>query len=111
MFEGTIIKESLKSDEVLDEIVISDVQIWKTDGYPRYWTAVFFTSTDDRLPELRRSSLLEHWYVDMKRDRVKYIVFSDAIYSYRIGDETRKNEILDSLRKRGLPEKQLDWAE
>ncbi len=111
MYTGTIVKETLKDELVLDNVVVDEVQLWKTDSKPKYWTMLFFHSQTENLPELLSAAVKDGWYADMKDDATKYIVFSDAVYSYSISDASQKAAVIQALRERGVPESQLDWSE
>ena len=95
-FEGIIIKESIKDEDIFDEVQVQKVEFWRTDGRPKYWTAVFFTSENETFPERLSASLMSdegcgtNWFTDMKKGQTKYIVFNKAILSYPIGDDEAK---------------------
>lgn len=116
-FEGIIIKESIKNEEIFDEVQVQKVELWRTDGRPKYWTAVFFTAEKETFPELLSASLMSdddcgiNWFTDMKKGQTKYIVFNKAILSYPIGDEEARARVCDQCRALGIPEKQMDWEE
>ena len=117
MYEGLLIKESLNEESILDLIEIKNVEIWKTENHPKYWTAIHFSSLVDDFPERLSKVLIdnpllgESWYVDMKKDNIKYIVLKNNVLTYKIGDDVGKLAVMEQCRKFGIPEQQLDWKE
>lgn len=107
-YEGLLIKESLCDEEILDLLNINKVELWETEGIPKYWTALYFTSSDIDLPK-KFSKVLKNdeisngnWYVDFKHRNTKYIVFKDKILSYTIGNQEEKNKVAIECRKQGI---------
>ena len=106
-YEGLIIKESLSDENVLDIININKVELWKTTDYPKYWTALFFTSSDLDLPNKLSKVLISdkddgNWFADFKHGNIKYIVFKDKVLKYEIGNEKQKELVADECRKLGI---------
>lgn len=116
-FKGIIIKESLKDENILDEVKVNKVELWKTSGVPKYWTAVYFSADNIRFPEELSASLKSdldnevNWFVDMKKDNIKYIVFHHKILKYEIGNEEEKGKVCDECRNLGIPDEQIQWEE
>jgi len=111
MFQGTIIKESLSDETILDFVDIEYVEIWKTPYTPIYWTVIFFVSKQEDFPKKLSKVLTGIWYCDMKTDETKILVFKDKVMKYTIGDKKGKDKVLDYCRKIGIIEEQLDWAD
>ena len=117
IFEGTLIKESLEDDAVLDLMNVHRVELWNTGKTPRYWTALFFTSQHADLPvQLSRVMIADerrggNWYIDMKCGSDKYIVFRNKILKYRIGDEEQKRHVCRECRRFGITDAEMDWSE
>lgn len=57
-YEGVLIKESIENEEILDELHIHKLELWKTGGNPRYWTVLFFTTECPDFPN-RLSQVLK----------------------------------------------------
>lgn len=112
-YEGIIIKESLADEAVLESINVVKVELWKTESIPKYWTALYFNSSDYRLPELVSHSIKseENWFADFKNGNTKYVVFKDKILKYTIGNPIEKETVLQECRKFGIPDNQLNWQE
>jgi transcriptional regulator with XRE-family HTH domain len=117
IYEGLLIKESIDNEDVLDCLSVNKVELWKTENSPRYWTAITFSSNVVDLPE-RFSKVMLHdkengvnWFVDFKRNNVKYIVFRGLILKYTIGNAEEKNYIIEQCRMQGIPDFQMDWSE
>ncbi len=92
IYEGALIKESLEDETILSYLFVHKVELWDAGGKPRYWTAIFFTSTQRNFPELVSKALIAdktrggNWFADFKKDNLKFIVFKDTILTYEIGN-------------------------
>ena len=111
MFEGAIIKETLTDELLLDYLTIDKVEIWKTNDTIKYWTMVFFHSEADDLPERLATTIIDDWFADMKSGNIKYIIFKNKVLKYEIGNAHEKEEVLNYMRSRGIPENQFNWSE
>ena len=111
MFEGTIIKETLTDELLLDFLEIDKVEIWKTGTDIKYWTMIFFRSETEDLPHRLANTIISNWFADMKKDNTKYIIFKDKVLTYEIGNITQKEEALNVMRSWGIPESQFNWSE
>lgn len=115
MYSGLLIKESISDEKILDLVEIINVEIWKTDNKPKYWTAITFNSNCIDFPEkLSKSLTISNnitWYVDMKKDNMKYIVIKDNVLKYKIGNDSDKGKIIKKCIELGIPKEQLDWEE
>lgn len=117
VYEGILIKESIDDETVLDYLNINKVEIWKTDGVPRYWTALFFTSKQADFPQIISRAVISNeksggnWFVDFKAGNVKYIVFRNKILKYIIGNQKQKDEVCEACRQLGIPDAQMHWPE
>jgi transcriptional regulator with XRE-family HTH domain len=117
LYEGVLIKESIENDLVLDYLTINKVEIWKTQGNPKYWTVIYFTSTNRDLPNLLSKVMISdeskgiNWFVDFKTGNTKYIVFRNEILKYTIGNNTEKQAVCEECKKLGISYEQMQWAE
>ena len=117
IFEGVLIKESIEDEDILDHLCIHKVELWKTGGRPKYWTVIFFTTTELDFPELVSKVMIAdperggNWFVDFKSGNLKYIVFKDRILKYEIGNVEQKSEVCMTCRKLGIPDEQMHWGE
>ena len=50
-YAGTLIKESVTDDSIIDLINVHKIELWNTGGNPKYWTVLFFTSDKKDFPE------------------------------------------------------------
>ncbi|MDE7298648.1 MAG: alpha-glucosidase C-terminal domain-containing protein, partial [Lachnospiraceae bacterium] len=116
-FEGLLIKESIDDEAILDKITVNKVELWKTDGKPRYWTALHFTSDCAEFPEAAAKVMIAdparggNWFVDFRCGNIKYIVFRNRVLSYEIGSETEKQAVKESCLALGVKEEEMQWAE
>lgn len=111
MYNGVIIKESLSDEIILDLVEVEKTELWKTNYTPKYWTAVSFISEVKNFPEQLSKVLTGNWFVDMKVDTTKIIVFKDKILKYEIGNIEEKAWVCDECRKMGIPDNQMNWEE
>lgn len=113
-FEGILIKESICDENILDILNIHKTELWKTDSYPKYWTALYFTSSDMDLADkfskvmIADDKLGGNWYVDFKHNNMKYIVFKNKILSYEIGNKFDKDKINEECKKLGIDISDVD---
>lgn len=116
-YEGTLIKESLADDSVLDMLNVHKIELWNVGGTPKYWTVLFFTSAQQNFPEEIAKVMLSdpnkggNWFVDFKSGNIKYIVFRNKILKYHIGNQMEKNTVCDECRKLGISEREMNWTE
>lgn len=107
-FEGLLIKESICDENILDILNINKVELWKTEGFPKYWTALYFTSSDLELPDklskvmIADESLGGNWYADFKHGNVKFIVFRNKVLKYQISNQKEKSKVEEECKKLGI---------
>ena len=117
LYEGVLIKESIADDSIIDCLHIHKIELWNTDGKPKYWTVLFFTCDKRDFPEQISKVMLsnpdtnENWFVDFKAGNEKYIVFKDRILKYRIGNQDEKESVCNECRKLGISNEQMNWPE
>ena len=117
MYSGLIIKESILNEQILDELNVVSVELWKTNNKPKYWTAISFTSNFEDFPEHLSNALdLSSesgmvWYVDIKDSIYKYIVLKDVVLKYHLGNEEEKKLVCEKCIELGVKREQLDWLE
>ncbi len=107
-YEGLLIKESITDENILDCIEVNKIELWKTKGIPKYWTALYFSSSDLELPNKLSKVMISdinfggNWYADFKHNNIKYIVFKDKILSYKIGNKQEKELVSNECKKLGV---------
>jgi len=117
IYEGTLIKESVEDDSIIDLLHVHKIELWNTGGKPKYWTVLFFTSDRSDFPEQIARVMVSapeqggNWYVDFKAGNDKYIVFKDKILKYRIGNQEEKAYVCEECRKLGISDEEMNWAE
>jgi len=113
--KGTIIKESLAEEAILDLVAIEGAEIWKAENHtadqPSYWTAIFFSTEADGFINKLSYALKEGWYVDLSDGAEKVLVFKNRVIRYPLGDAAGKQRAAAYCRKIGVPESQIDWKE
>ena len=117
MYEGTLIKESVSDENIIDLLRIHKIELWNTGGKPKYWTVLFFTSDCEDFPEriskvmIADEELGGNWFVDFKSGNTKYIVFRGKILKYRIGNQKEKDYVCSQCREMGITDEQMNWSE
>lgn len=117
IYEGLLVKESIDDESILDFLSINKVEIWKTDSIPRYWTAIYFTSSHRDFPEKISKVMISdessgvNWFVDFKSGNRKYIVFRNKVLQYTIGNTAEREKLCEYCRKMGIPDSQMQWSE
>ncbi|MBD5549298.1 MAG: helix-turn-helix transcriptional regulator [Lachnospiraceae bacterium] len=116
IYEGIMIKESIDTECVLDYLNVNKVELWKTNGIPKYWTVLHFKSSYKELPEIISKSVISNekvgnWFVDFKSKSEKYIIFRNKILRYSIGNVFEKQLVCDECRKMGITDAEMNWLE
>ncbi len=117
IYEGMLIKESIEDENIIDILNIHKVELWKTDGKPKYWTVLFFTCARKDFPEQIARVMISdldnggNWFVDFKAGNEKYVVFRNKILKYQIGNQTEKEHVCEECRKMGILDEQMNWSE
>ena len=117
VYEGTLVKESIEDDSVLDLLNIHKVELWNTGGKPKYWTILYFSSAHADFPEQVSKVLIAdevrggNWFVDFKAGNVKYVVFRNKVLQYHIGNTKEKAAVCEECLKLGITEDEMNWAE
>jgi len=117
MYSGLIIEESIVDEQILDKLDVVNVELWKTDNTPKYWTAISFISNYKDFPKYLSHSLAFSsesgmvWYVDIKDTVYKYIVLKDVVLKYHLGNEEEKKFVCARCIELGVKKEQLDWLE
>lgn len=117
IYEGTLIKESVEDDSIIDLLNVHKVELWNTGGKPKYWTVLFFTCDRKEFPEQIAKVMIAdperggNWFVDFKAGNEKYIVFRNKVLKYHIGNQAEKDTICKECRKMGISDTEMNWAE
>lgn len=116
-YKGTIILESLKTDDVIKHLTITSKEVWNVDNnniyQPNIWTAISFENSDEKIEivlETIKSNLKTFWYVDISDESKKYIIYPGKIISYYLNDKNGMQEAIDYGKSIGIPDSQLDWS-
>ena len=117
VYEGTLIKESIEDDGILDLLNVYKIELWNTGGKPKYWTILYFSSAHADFPEQVSKVLIAdevrggNWFVDFKAGNVKYVVFRNKVLKYHIGNVEEKAVVCEECRKLGITEDEMNWTE
>lgn len=117
IYEGTLIKESVTDDHIIDYLNVHKIELWNVGGTPKYWTVLFFTCDKKDFPEEIAKVMVSNpdkggnWFVDFKSGNQKYIVFKDKILNYQIGNQTEKDIVCAECRKLGISDREMNWTE
>lgn len=117
VYEGVLIKESVTDDTIIDLLNVHKIELWNTGGRPKYWTVLFFTSSQKDFPEQIAKVMVAdpdnggNWFADFNAENQKYIVFKDKILKYQIGNQAEKDYVCDECRKMGISDGEMNWSE
>lgn len=117
VYEGTLIKESVEDDAILDLLNVHKIELWNTGGKPKYWTVLYFSSAYADFPEQISKVLIAdearggNWFVDFKAGNLKYVVFRNKVLQYHIGNVKEKAVVCEECRKLGITEVEMNWTE
>ena len=117
VYEGTLVKESVEDDSILDLLNVHKIELWNTGGKPKYWTILYFSSDHADFPEQIAKVMIAdedrggNWFVDFKAGNEKYVVFRDKVLKYRIGNAEEKAAVCAECRKLGITEDEMNWTE
>ena len=120
MYEGLIIKESLKNESILERLDIIKTEVWDVDNasedQPKQWHVSYFqveeNKIDDIAEQISKSLQNGKWYVNFSGN-VEYtvVVFPDKVFKYKKGDIKERAMAVEYGRGLQIPESQLDWPE
>ena len=117
VYEGTLVKESVEDDSILNLLNVHKIELWNTGGKPKYWTILYFSSAHADFPEQIAKVMIAdedrggNWFVDFKAGNEKYVVFRDKVLKYRIGNAEEKVAVCAECRKLGITEDEMNWTE
>lgn len=120
MYEGLIIRESLKNERILERLNIIKTEVWDvenaTEDQPKQWNVSSFRVEDGNIDEITEylSKSLQNgkWYVNFSGNaEYTIVVFPDKVFKYKKADIAKRNEAIEFGRKLEIPESQLDWPE
>lgn len=117
IYEGTLIKESISDDALIDLMNVHKIELWKTSGTPRYWTVLSFTSDYPDFPNQAAKVMISdparggNWFVDFKAGNQKYVVFKDKVLTYHIGYPEEKEAVCAQCRQLGISDAEMNWSE
>ena len=117
VYEGTLVKESVEDDSILDLLNVHKIKLWNTGGKPKYWTILYFSSAHADFPEQIAKVMIAdedrggNRFVDFKAGNEKYVVFRDKVLKYRIGNAEEKAAVCAECRKLGITEDEMNWTE
>ena len=117
IYEGTLIKESISDDALIDLMNVHKIELWKTSGTPRYWTVLSFTSDHPDFPNQAAKVMISdparggNWFVDFKAGNQKYVVFKDKVLTYHIGYPEEKEAVCAQCRQLGISDAEMNWSE
>ena len=119
MFEGLLLKESLRDVSVLARLHVIKTETWQVanaaPGQPPVWTAIFFEESaedaDAIAAALSRALNAEGWYVNGHTTTHAYVIFAGKVFKYPRGDTAQRTVVREYGLLAGTPESQLDWQD
>ena len=118
MFEGLLLRESLKDEGVLDSVRVTKSEVWDVDNaegeQPERWTAIWFEGESERADEVAQAlsrAIKPAWYANFSTATHVYVVFEDRVFKYLKGAAPARAEVRSYAVSVGVPESQTDWEE
>jgi hypothetical protein len=118
LYNGLIIKESLKDKSVLKRLNISRKETWAPQIPPdterNNLEILFFENNDDKINSIideLRKALSEKWYISVSNENYTYLIFTNKIYCYRKNDKIKQKIAENYIIRQGLPENKMIWQE
>lgn len=117
MYTGTLIKESLKKEDLWDSLTLTDFETETLKEHapdqPSVWHLAQLNienvDVEETAQELSKSLKRGTWYVDFSDGVTVYIVFLGKVFKYPKGNLEKKKEAQSYGRSLGIPERQLNW--
>ncbi|MBN2015836.1 hypothetical protein JW766_03305 [Candidatus Dojkabacteria bacterium] len=118
-FTGVIIKESLKSDNVLNYVKIVKEEVSKDNnpetngGYPTWhllYVEFFRPQLEDVLGCLKKDLKGKDWYADFKGRKDHHIIFCGRVFRCILGKRDSYKKAIQYGLKVGVPTEQLDFV-
>ena len=114
LYEGTLIKESVTDDSILDLINVHKIELWKVGGTPKYWTVLSFTSARNDLPE-EIAKVIQPQFAETDRDTLVTIITryyeQDSWKEDLVFSEEAFTLLLDILESAGELEKRPPYED
>lgn len=125
-YRGVIIEESLSNKAILRECHIISTKISKVtkkDETPwlKQWTLHTVEIEPEKVNLFARqlSQAIEQpgqkkgdaWYADFNDGKTVYVIFSNKIFTWKIGDQIAKKQASNYGIKMGIPKHQVNWPE
>ncbi|MFA6410011.1 MAG: hypothetical protein WCW26_00330 [Candidatus Buchananbacteria bacterium] len=118
-YTGTIIKESLADDGILQDLTIIETEIETVTEHHKtpwvkQWTKIKFlipeTWAEFYAQKISEALDADHaWYVDFKNDQFHYIIFYGRFFMVDLGQPKDYQAVKEYGLEQGMPDYQLDF--
>ena len=119
MYAGLILKESLKSVDILEDkdIKVSRIENWElgdkaADFQPNTWTAIFIEGIEENIEQVAKKIskvILPKWYANLSDNSTEFVIFHNKIFKHKKSNKEDAKEAIEYGKSIGIPEHQLDW--
>ncbi|MFA5022154.1 MAG: hypothetical protein WC508_03685 [Patescibacteria group bacterium] len=119
-YAGTIIKESLADDSILQDLTIIETKIESVTErhqtpWVKQWTKIKFsfpeTWAEFYAQKISEALDAEHaWYADFKNDQFHYVIFYGRFFMVERSQPQDYQEVKEYGKELGIPDYQLDFA-
>ncbi len=120
-FRGVVIQESLDDSSVLSkELIVNTKIIPITREAKTPWLKQWTLQTVE-IPETKIDSFTKiiasaidrqhpgSWYAEFKNDAQQYVVFSNKVFTYNLGNKSKHTHAIHYGLRLGIPKQQLDF--
>ncbi|MEI6810462.1 MAG: hypothetical protein WCK60_00220 [Candidatus Nomurabacteria bacterium] len=108
MYKGTIVAESLKDIEILNNIKVISLKETDDENVADRWHIYSVLVTDEEIDILEKQ-LKESWYTHFWNETKLIILFSNKKFICDINDKTSWQPAVDFGLSIGIPKEQLDF--
>ncbi len=123
MIQGTLIAESLRTNQALEQVPLTVGKIVRVGavsdidaGQPSIWTVIEFMADEKSADDLATSLAdaidpVGGWYCDFRTHDDTFVVFSGQVFRYPRGDPAGRERAAAHAARVGVPPSQIDWPE
>lgn len=109
-YKGSIVKESLDDDQILDEFKTLDILITKEENPADRWHIYTVETSREQLEKLSHALKPNKWYAHFwDSDGNIIAVFRDKIFEFNFNDKQSWQPAIKHGLSVGIPKEQLDF--
>jgi hypothetical protein len=107
-YKGTIVKESLNDNRILNDFKIINFKISKDENPANRWHLYTVIVTRDDIAKLSEN-IKPKWYMHFWKDREVIAIFHDKKFEFNYDDKSSWAPAVEYGLSIGIPKEQLDF--